>query len=126
MASAFPTTWWYVNGQRVKCQPRLADSSFPMTSWNAINTGALRVYPAISIGASAHGGSPQTPDNKPGTRTAEGRSWAQKRGQHMGRPSKLTDAQKVEARRRRAQGATLAELARSYNVGKSTISRLMT
>ena len=40
-------------------------SSFPMTSWNAINTGALRVYPAISIGASAQGGSPQTPDNKP-------------------------------------------------------------
>jgi hypothetical protein len=64
-ASAFPTTWWYVNGHRVKCQPRLADSSFPMTSWNAINTGALRVYPAISIGASAQGGNPQTPDDKP-------------------------------------------------------------
>src|SRR6266851_4412004 len=30
----------------------------------------------------------------------------------------------TEARRRRAQGATLAELARSYGVGKSTISRL--
>src|SRR5215472_4656035 len=58
------------------------------------------------------------------TRTAEGRSRAQKRGQHMGRPPKLTDAQKAEARRRRAQGATLAELARSYDVGKSTISRL--
>jgi hypothetical protein len=65
MASAFPTTWWYVNEQRVKCLPRLADSSFPMTSWNAINTGALRVYPAISIGASAQGGNPQTPDEKP-------------------------------------------------------------
>ena len=59
------------------------------------------------------------------TRTAEGRSRAQKRGQHMGRPSKMTDAQKAEARRRRAQGATLAELARSYGVGKSTISRLI-
>src|ERR1700740_254041 len=58
------------------------------------------------------------------TRTAEGRSRAQKRGQHMGRPSKLTEAQKAEARRRRAEGATLAELARSYGVGKSTISRL--
>jgi DNA invertase Pin-like site-specific DNA recombinase len=58
------------------------------------------------------------------TRTAEGRSRAQKRGQHMGRPSKLTDAQKAEARRRRAEGATLAELARSYDVGKSSISRL--
>jgi transposase len=56
---------------------------------------------------------------------AEGRS-RQKRGQHMGRPSKLTDTQKAEARRRRAEGATLAELARSYDVGKSTISRLTT
>jgi transcriptional regulator with XRE-family HTH domain len=43
----------------------------------------------------------------------------------MGRPSKLTTAQKAEGRRRRAQGATLAELARSYGLGKSTISRLM-
>src|SRR6202022_4860901 len=58
------------------------------------------------------------------TRTAEGRSRAQKRGQRMGRPPKLTDAQQAEARRRRAEGATLAELARSYGVGKSTISRL--
>jgi DNA invertase Pin-like site-specific DNA recombinase len=31
------------------------------------------------------------------TRTAEGRSRAQKRGQHMGRPSKLTEAQQDEA-----------------------------
>ncbi len=54
------------------------------------------------------------------TRTAEGRSRAQKRGQHMSRPTRLTDAQKAEARRRRAQGATLAEFARSYDVGKST------
>ena len=48
------------------------------------------------------------------TPTAEGRS----------RPPKLTAAQQAEARRRRAEGATLAELARSYHVGKSTISRL--
>ena len=59
------------------------------------------------------------------TRTAEGRSRAQKRGQRMGRKPKLTEAQQHEARRRRAEGATLAELARSYGVGKSTISRLM-
>jgi DNA invertase Pin-like site-specific DNA recombinase len=58
------------------------------------------------------------------TRTAEGRSRAKKRGQHMGRPSRLTDAQKAEVRRRRAQGATLSELARSYDVSRSTISRL--
>lgn len=58
------------------------------------------------------------------TRTAEGRSRARARGQHMGRPPKLTDAQKVEARRRRAEGATLKELAASYDVGLATISRL--
>ena len=57
-------------------------------------------------------------------RTGERCSRAQKRGQHMGWPPKLTPVQKGEARRRRAQGATLAELARSYDVGKSTISRL--
>ena len=59
------------------------------------------------------------------TRTAEGRSRAQKRGQHTGRPPKLTAPQQIEARRRRSEGATLAELARRYGVGKSTISRLM-
>jgi hypothetical protein len=42
----------------------------------------------------------------------------------MGRPPKLTVAQQAKARRRRAEGATLAELACSYDVGKSTISRL--
>jgi DNA invertase Pin-like site-specific DNA recombinase len=58
------------------------------------------------------------------TRTTEGDSRAQKRRQHMGRPSKLTDVQKAEPRQRRAEGETLAELARSYDVGKSTIFRL--
>jgi hypothetical protein len=38
----------------------------------------------------------------------------------MGRPPE----QKKEAIRRRAQGATLEELARSYNVSRATISRL--
>jgi Helix-turn-helix domain of resolvase len=42
----------------------------------------------------------------------------------LGRPPAMTPEQQAEARRRRAQGATLAELARSYHVGKSTISRL--
>jgi DNA invertase Pin-like site-specific DNA recombinase len=59
-------------------------------------------------------------------RTAEGRSRATARGQHMGRPPKLTDAQKAEARRRRAKGATLKELAQRYNVGSATTSRLAT
>ncbi len=58
------------------------------------------------------------------TRTAEGRSRAKARGQHMGRPPALTPQQQAEARQRRAEGATLKELARSYNVGVATISRL--
>jgi DNA invertase Pin-like site-specific DNA recombinase len=58
------------------------------------------------------------------TRTAEGRTRAMKRGQHMGRPSALTPQQQTEARQRRADGATLAELAKSYNVSKATVSRL--
>src|SRR5271157_4908329 len=57
------------------------------------------------------------------TRTAEGRSRAKAQGQHMGRPPALTPAQQTEATRRRAEGATLDELARSYNVGISTIRR---
>jgi DNA invertase Pin-like site-specific DNA recombinase len=58
------------------------------------------------------------------TRTAEGRSRAKAQGKHMGRPPSLTPAQQKEATRRRAQGATLQELARSYNVSRATISRL--
>jgi DNA invertase Pin-like site-specific DNA recombinase len=58
------------------------------------------------------------------TRTAEGRERAKARGQHMGRPPKLTPQQQKEARRRRAEGATLKELAKSYNVARATISRL--
>jgi DNA invertase Pin-like site-specific DNA recombinase len=57
------------------------------------------------------------------TRTAEGRSRAKARGQHMVRPPKLTPQQQKEARRRRAEGATLKELAKSYNVGRATIFR---
>jgi DNA invertase Pin-like site-specific DNA recombinase len=58
------------------------------------------------------------------TRTAEGRERAKARGQHMGRPPKLPPQQQKEARRRRAEGATLKELAKSDNVGRATISRL--
>lgn len=58
------------------------------------------------------------------TRTAEGRSRATARGQHMGRPSRLTPQQAAEARQRRRDGATLQELADSYAVSKATISRL--
>jgi DNA invertase Pin-like site-specific DNA recombinase len=58
------------------------------------------------------------------TRTAEGRNRATAQGQHMGRPPALTPQQAAEARQRRQDGATLRELAQSYNVSKATISRL--
>src|SRR5258705_6650759 len=57
------------------------------------------------------------------TRTAEGRSRATARGKPMGRPPSLTPAQQKEATRRRAQGATLQELADSYDRSISTMPR---
>ena len=57
------------------------------------------------------------------TRTAEGRSRAKAQGTHMGRPPSLTPAQQKEATRRRAQGATLQELADSYDRSISTMRR---
>jgi len=49
---------------------------------------------------------------------------AKQRGEHMGRPPALTPQQQAEARKRLEDGATVRELAESYNVGKSTISRV--
>lgn len=54
------------------------------------------------------------------TRTAEGRSRAKARGQHMGRPPSLTPLRQAEARRRCAEGESLKELARSYNASSAT------
>jgi DNA invertase Pin-like site-specific DNA recombinase len=58
------------------------------------------------------------------TRTAEGRSRAKAQGKAMGRPPSLTPAQQKEATRRRAQGATLQELADSYDRSISTMRRV--
>jgi DNA invertase Pin-like site-specific DNA recombinase len=58
-------------------------------------------------------------------RTGEGRERAKARGVKMGRKPKLTDHQKREAiRRRDIDGEPVREIARSYNVSHSTISRL--
>jgi DNA invertase Pin-like site-specific DNA recombinase len=57
------------------------------------------------------------------TRTAEGRTRANARGERMGRPAKLTPRKRTEVRRRRSEGAALQELADGYNVGRATISR---
>ena len=58
------------------------------------------------------------------TRTAEGRSRALAQGKHMERPPSLTPAQQKEATRRRTQGATLQELADSYDRSISTMRRV--
>ena len=57
-------------------------------------------------------------------RTGEGRARAKARGQHMGRPPKLTLHQRKEALARKAAGEPVREIARSYNVSAATISRL--
>ena len=58
------------------------------------------------------------------TRTGEGRQRAKARGVIMGRPPTLTPHQRREAIARREAGEVLTDIARSYNVSHSTISRL--
>lgn len=57
-------------------------------------------------------------------RTGEGRARAKAGGVRMGRPPKLTPHQAREALRRCEAGEASREIARSYNVSHSTISRL--
>jgi DNA invertase Pin-like site-specific DNA recombinase len=59
-------------------------------------------------------------------RTSEGRERAKARGVKMGRKPKLTSHQRQEVLRRKENGEALREIARSYNVHNSTISRLVT
>jgi DNA invertase Pin-like site-specific DNA recombinase len=58
------------------------------------------------------------------TRTSEGRQRAQQRGIRFGRKPKLTVHQQQKALARRAAAEALVEIARSYAVSHSTISRL--
>jgi DNA invertase Pin-like site-specific DNA recombinase len=57
-------------------------------------------------------------------RTGEGRERAKARGVKMGRKPKLTPHQQKEAIRRRDNGEPIRDIARTYNVHNSTISRL--
>jgi DNA invertase Pin-like site-specific DNA recombinase len=59
-------------------------------------------------------------------RTGEGRARAKAAGKSLGRKPKLTPHQKQEAIHRRDQGEAVREIARTYNVSPSTISRLTT
>jgi len=59
------------------------------------------------------------------TRTGEGRERAKARGVKLGRKPKLTVHQRQEAiKRRDVDGEPIRDIARSYNVHNSTISRL--
>lgn len=58
------------------------------------------------------------------SRTGEGRARAKERGVKMGRKPKLTPHQRAEAKSRKDNGEAVREIARSYNVHNSTISRL--
>ncbi len=58
------------------------------------------------------------------SRTAEGRTRAKARGVRFGRKLKLSAHQRSEALARRAAGEALTEIARTYNVSHSTLSRL--
>jgi DNA invertase Pin-like site-specific DNA recombinase len=57
-------------------------------------------------------------------RTGEGRKLTKARGVKMGRRPKLTDHQRREALQRREADEPTRDIARSYNVSHSTISRL--
>src|SRR5258708_37450944 len=57
-------------------------------------------------------------------RTDDGRRRAMANGKRFGRKPKLTTHQIAEALRRRDAGETLTEIAKTYNVSHSTISRL--
>jgi DNA invertase Pin-like site-specific DNA recombinase len=57
-------------------------------------------------------------------RTGDGRKRAMAKGVKFGRKPKLSDYQRKEAIKRRAAGETLAEIAKSYAVDISMISRL--
>jgi DNA invertase Pin-like site-specific DNA recombinase len=57
-------------------------------------------------------------------RTSEGRTRAKARGVRFGRKPVLTAHQRREALERRSRGEALVEIARTYGVSHSTISRL--
>ena len=57
------------------------------------------------------------------SRTAEGRTRAKANGVRFGRHPSLAPYQRAEAQRRRADGETLMQIARSMNVSHMTIAR---
>jgi DNA invertase Pin-like site-specific DNA recombinase len=59
------------------------------------------------------------------SRTSEGRTKAKANGIKFGRKPTLNHHQKVEAIKRRDNGETLADIAKTYNVDPKTIGKLL-
>ncbi|MGO8739688.1 recombinase family protein [Rhodoblastus sp.] len=85
--------------------------------WADASTGAGRLMPAVL------GGLADVERDLIRRGAGEGRARAKLRGRHMRRPAKMTAAQKQEARRRRKDGESVADLARSYGVSPAAIYR---
>src|SRR4029077_2178713 len=96
-----------------------AKAQFPSTAEPSADTGASTGRLMLAV----LGGLADVERDLIRTRTAEGRSRAKAQGKHMGRPPSLTPAQMKEATRRRAAGATLQELADSYDRSIATMRR---
>jgi DNA invertase Pin-like site-specific DNA recombinase len=58
-------------------------------------------------------------------RTSDGRTRAKAKGVRFGRPPSLTAHQRQEAIQRLANGEAQADVARTFNVSQSTISRMV-
>lgn len=59
-------------------------------------------------------------------RTSEGRARAIAQGKKMGRPSKITSAQRKEIIQYRKNGKTLDEIAKYFGISSTTVSRITT
>ena len=84
----------------------------------------LKIFIAVVIVLAVLGGLAEFERELIRTRTGEGRERAKARGVRMGRPPKMTPHQIKEALRRRDNGEPMRDIAKTYNVSHSTISRL--
>jgi hypothetical protein len=106
----------------------VSQSNFIRNAGGAVGTQALHTsLPRSGLVLSALCSAPHTAEFERHlivARTSDGRKRARARGVLFGRPRKLTPHQRREAIGRRDAGETLTDIARSYNVSHSTISRL--
>ena len=89
---------------------------FAADAWTDTTTGHGRPILTVLSWAPRVRAAPERP--------ADGRKRAKANGVLFGRPPKLTSHQRGEAIARPDAGETLMDVARSYNVSHSTISRL--